>query len=515
MSRKSLGPMMALLGAPVLILLSLLLVVWAAPLPNDKEQPVSKDQIDEELAKKYLQTYYNMSLRSVGRSSKNAFTEKIKQMQEFFGLNVTGSLDSKTLEIMQLSRCGVPDVGNYNFMPSNKKWTTGVVTYRLENYTPDLQPADVEQAIASAFSVWSSAIPLKFTKINSGEADIMISFKSGDHQDFNPFDGPQGTLAHAFSPGSGIGGDAHFDEAETWSTSARGINLFLVAVHEFGHSLGLSHSNDPKALMYPTYKYVDTVNFKLPEDDTKGIQALYGASTGVTTAGTTTAMTTTAQSKTTTKGTQPSQTKTPATTSPRVQMETTKSTAACTPDMRIDAAVVIANKIHFIKDGSVWVKQPFKTAAVTSVQTLWPNMPTPVDAAYAFPARGLVILFRGRQYWAFQGRNLVSGFPKDISKLGFPSSVNKIDAAVNLEDNRTTLFFVGDAYYRFNEVSQTMDKYSPRAIEERYPGIGKTVDAAVQQNGYLFVSSGATFFKYDNREKRVLEKWNVKAWIGC
>ncbi|XP_036450703.1 matrilysin-like [Colossoma macropomum] len=105
----------------------------------------------------------------------------------------------------------------------------------------------------------------------------LFTFILEAHNDNQPFDGPGGTLAHAFSPGIGIGGDAHFDDDERFtSASPRGIVLFLVAAHEFGHSLGLAHSNVRSALMYPTYSFVDPSKFVLSKDDVSGIQSLYG-----------------------------------------------------------------------------------------------------------------------------------------------------------------------------------------------------------------------------------------------
>lgn len=48
-----------------------------------------------------------------------------------------------------------------------------------------------------------------------------------------------------------------------------------MALHEFGHSLGLEHSNVRESVMYPWYKGFFE-NIELTSDDIRGIQALYG-----------------------------------------------------------------------------------------------------------------------------------------------------------------------------------------------------------------------------------------------
>uniref|UniRef100_A0A672TPK6 Matrix metallopeptidase 13 n=1 Tax=Strigops habroptila TaxID=2489341 RepID=A0A672TPK6_STRHB len=230
-----------------------------------------------EFTEKDLQ-FAEVQYKIIHLHSANTVASKLREMQAFFGLEVTGKLDEETYELMQKPRCGVPDVGEYNFFPRKLKWSKTNLTYRIMNYTSDLRRAEVDRAFKKAFKVWSDVTPLNFTRTRSGVADIMISFGTKEHGDFYPFDGPSGLLAHAFPPGPDYGGDAHFDDDEAWSDDSRGYNLFLVAAHEFGHSLGLEHSRDPGALMFPIYTYTGRTGFVLPDDDVQGIQELYGKS---------------------------------------------------------------------------------------------------------------------------------------------------------------------------------------------------------------------------------------------
>ena len=78
---------------------------------------------------------------------------------------------------------------------------------------------------------------------------MFVRFEKKAHGDGDPFDGQGGTLAHAFFPI--YGGDAHFDDAEYWTyEDLKGTNMFQTAAHEFGHSLGLSHSRSGSTYIF-------------------------------------------------------------------------------------------------------------------------------------------------------------------------------------------------------------------------------------------------------------------------
>ena len=62
--------------------------------------------------------------------------------------------------------------------------------------------------------------------------------------------------------------------AERWVNSdTQNVDLLTVAAHEIGHNLGLDHSNDPNALMFPSYS---GPHRSLGNDDIAGVRSLYG-----------------------------------------------------------------------------------------------------------------------------------------------------------------------------------------------------------------------------------------------
>jgi matrix metalloproteinase-14 (membrane-inserted) len=82
--------------------------------------------------------------------------------------------------------------------------------------------------------MWEAVVPLTFTESRAAASvHIDIRFERYEHGDGDPFDGPGGTLAHAYFPQ--YGGDVHVDDSEYWTfNSFTGTNLLQTMVHELG-----------------------------------------------------------------------------------------------------------------------------------------------------------------------------------------------------------------------------------------------------------------------------------------
>nr|XP_003923817.2 stromelysin-1 [Saimiri boliviensis boliviensis] len=446
-----------------------------------------------DLVQQYLENYYNLEKdgkQFVRRKDSSPVVKKIQEMQKFLGLEVTGKLDSDTLEVMRKPRCGVPDVGHFNTFPGMPKWRKTHLTYRIVNYTLDLPKDAVDSAIEKALKVWEEVTPLTFSRLYEGEADIMISFAVREHGDFYPFDGPGKVLAHAYAPGPGINGDAHFDDDEQWTKDTTGTNLFLVAAHELGHTLGLFHSDNTEALMYPVYNpLTDLTRFHLSQDDVNGIQSLYGPHPG------------SPEKPLVPKETVPPETETPAT---------------CDPALSFDAISTLRGEILFFKDRHFWRKSLRKLEPeLYLISSFWPSLPSGMDAAYEVTSKDLVFIFKGSQFWAIRGNEVQAGYPRGIHTLGFPPTVRKIDAAISDKEKKKTYFFVEDKYWRFDEKRHSMESGFPKQIAEDFPGIDSKVDAVFEKFGFFYFFTGSSQLEFDPNAKKVTHVLKSNSWFNC
>ncbi|XP_033108512.1 matrix metalloproteinase-18-like [Anneissia japonica] len=464
-------------------LLSLAIVLACGLISNVAAQRMS----DSDIA--YLEQYgYMNSLLKGEKYTDDEMKQGLMRFQSFNGMEKTGTMTDEMHAMMNKSRCGLRDIADIpsasprakRYVTYGTRWSTLALTYNYQSYSGDLTEQNTRTAIERALKVWSDVTSLTFTEVRKdSSADIEISFTPRYHGDGNDFDGPGRVLAHAYFPGNGIGGDAHFDEDELYTVNGRGgIDLFQVAAHEFGHSLGLAHSEDPQALMAPYYAgYIP--DFELPQDDINGIQFLYGSSTD-----------------------------------PRP--DTPNTDGGSTPD------ICISNLDAISYDGSgVYIFQGNDVTRLEIKGTRIPGYPKPIsnefrqlvnniDAAYFRFREETYVFFKGNLYWEFdRNRNLKQGFPRE-TKL--PSD---LDAVLSWND-LYTVFTKGDQHWVYDESKKNI------VFQTYFRGVPANPDAAFRwlDAKFYFVKEG-NYYHYDTSRTPYSVDTNVypqpfgEDWLSC
>ncbi|XP_055920661.1 matrix metalloproteinase-19 isoform X1 [Eupeodes corollae] len=437
----------------------------------------------------------------------NIWTKAIQDFQGFAGVNVTGELDDETLQYMSLPRCGVRDKVGFGtdnrskrYALQGSRWRVKGLTYKISKYPKRLKKADVDAEVSRAFNVWSGYTDLTFTAKNTGPVHIEIKFEESEHGDGDPFDGPGGTLAHAYFPV--YGGDAHFDDAEYWTIgSPRGTNLFQVAAHEFGHSLGLSHSDVRSALMAPFYRGFDPV-FKLDSDDVLAIQALYGKKTNQGGGG----------------GSIPKTTQKPSIIPTRPHDD-----SILCKDPKIDALFNSHDGLTYALKGQMYYKLTENSVAdgyPKYISEGWPGLPGDIDAAFTYK-NGKTYFFKGTKYWRYSGRQVDGEYPKEISE-GFTGVPDHLDAAMVWGGNGKIYFYKGSKFWRFDPLKRPPVKSTyPKPISN-WEGLPNNIDAALQYtNGYTYFFKGDKYYRFNDRTFAVdsadppFPRPSAHWWFGC
>lgn len=168
---------------------------------------------------------------------------------------------------------GTPEGDGYLSYKLSRPWPTTNLTYRIVDNQQGFYTQDIINVIQMAFEAWADDSPLTFREVTNGRADIVV--------EFSYIDGSSQVLGQACPPSSPCAGSVIFDTGEDWVLLEprynTDISLLGVATHEFGHAIGLLHSDDPSALMYAHYS---PYNLQPSADDIRGVQRLYGRGTG-------------------------------------------------------------------------------------------------------------------------------------------------------------------------------------------------------------------------------------------
>jgi len=160
-----------------------------------------------------------------------------------------------------------------------------VITWWLddESLPGYLKLASVLAELAAAFEAWSAPCGVTFTReVDATRATLHIDFDDRSEVNEFVFDGPGGALAEA-TPQS-----ITFDASERWVLAEDGAQptrkwvsweettfcLLPVAMHEIGHVLGLTHSNEPRDVMSPFYM---SDRVRLSDNDLARAKGLLGA----------------------------------------------------------------------------------------------------------------------------------------------------------------------------------------------------------------------------------------------
>ncbi|KAF6725969.1 Matrix metalloproteinase-17 [Oryzias melastigma] len=459
--------------------------------------------------------------------TKEALTRAIKAMQKFGGLKVTGLLDQATLGLMKTPRCSLPDVSEVDVATRRKrrsssqqnKWNKRHLSWRVRTFPKDsaLLGRDTVRALMYyALKVWSDIAPLNFHEVAGNDADIQIDFTKADHNDGYPFDGPGGTVAHAFFPGERFtAGDTHFDDDEAWtfrSPESHGMDLFAVAVHEFGHAIGLVHTSAMESIMRPYYQgpVGDPLKYDLPYEDKVRVWQLYGVRDSV--------------SYTNQPG-GASQTPDPPVLLDLPDNRSTPLLVQDAPDRctsRFDAVAQIRGEAFFFKGKYFWRltrEKHLVSLRPAQIHRFWKGLPPnldSVDAVYERPGDHKIVFFKGLKYWVFKDNNVEEGYPRPITDFGLP--VEAVDAAFVWQHNDKTYFFKDNQFWRYDDHLRHMDMGYPKD-SILWKGLPPHLDDAMRwSDGSSYFFNGKEYWQVPGSDMEVeagYPRLIAKDWLFC
>lgn len=166
----------------------------------------------------------------------------------------------------------------FTFIPQLPLWPGATMSW---SYNPAGTPGQAGNASATfgaAANVWNGigGSPWQFIRLPDSDDELSCAVRDGKNTaGWGDIDGGGGILGQMCYTTTIGEADIIIDRGDWSGTQSGDFSLFLVAAHEFGHALGLGHSNSncDGALMCPSY---NGCHSGPGEDDIEGVVARYG-----------------------------------------------------------------------------------------------------------------------------------------------------------------------------------------------------------------------------------------------
>ncbi|XP_076246166.1 matrix metalloproteinase 2 [Calliopsis andreniformis] len=190
-------------------------------------------------------------------------------------------------------------------------------------------------------------------------------------------------------------------------------------------------------------------------------------------------------------------------------------------DTTYDAISIIRREVFVFKGRYLWRigDQGLYEGYPAEITRLF-NLPEDidhVDAVYERPNKKIVF-FIGKKYYVFNANNLEPGYPRPLTTLGLPETLDRVDGAMIWGHNGKTYFFSGSMYWRFDESVNYVELDYPRDIS-MFAGVGNDIDAVFQwKNGKTYFFKGKGFWEFDDLRMKVAhekQKLSAPFWMGC